>query len=79
MVKQASVILFAYLYIDNLDHNKYGLIIQHFFSHKSLRNDQYLRKIVETNNMWSNHKFDKKREKKKDHKHPKANKNNEDR
>ena len=58
MVKQASEILFAYLYLDNLDHDKYGSIIQSLNSQKSLGDDQYSRTVVETKNVLSNHKFD---------------------
>ena len=70
--------MFVYLYLENSDHDRYGSIIQNLNSHKSLGNNQYLRTIVETNNVFSNHNFDMNNNKKKYHKHPKSNKNKED-
>ena len=40
MVKQASESLFDYLYLDNLHHEKYGLIINSLSLQKSLGNDK---------------------------------------
>jgi hypothetical protein len=58
MIQQASERMFAFLYLENLDQDKYGSILQNLNSQKSLGNDQYLRTIVKTNNVLSNHKFD---------------------
>jgi hypothetical protein len=69
MIAKASEGLFAFLYIENSDQDKYGSIISHLNSQKSLGNDQYPRTIVETNNVLSNHKFDMVKFKKPDQKH----------
>jgi hypothetical protein len=58
MIAKASEGLYAFLYLENLDQDKYGSIISNLNSQKSLGNDQYPRTIVETNNVLSNHKFD---------------------
>ena len=58
LVKKASESLFAYLYLENADQDKYGTILNNLNSQKSLGNDQFPRTIVETNNVLSNHKFD---------------------
>ncbi len=81
MIKQASEGMFAFLYLENSDQDKYGSIMKNLNSQKSLGNDQYPRTIVETNNVLSNHKLDANKERKPDNKHrPKANanKNKED-
>ena len=54
MVKQISDSLFACIYLDNLNYDKYGSIIQSPNSRKLLGSDQYPRTFVETYNMWSN-------------------------
>jgi hypothetical protein len=58
LIKHASETLFAYLYLENADQDKYGTILNNLNSQKSLGNDQFPRTIVETNNVLSNHKFD---------------------
>ena len=77
MIKQASESLFAYLYLENSDQEKYGTIVQNLNSQKSLGNDQYPKTIVETNNVLSNHKFYTVKPKKQDQQHPRPNKNKE--
>jgi hypothetical protein len=75
LIKNASESLFAYLYLENADQDKYGTILNDLNSQKSLGNDQFPRTIVETNNVLSNHKFDvikKKQENQITH-HPRAN------
>ena len=57
MVKNALGSLFYYIYLDQLDHDKYGSIIQNMGYQKLLGNDHYPRTIFETNNVLSNHKF----------------------
>jgi hypothetical protein len=57
LIKQASESLFAYLYLENADQDKYGTILKNLNSQKSLGNDQFPRTIVKTNNVLSNHKF----------------------
>jgi hypothetical protein len=75
LIKQASEGLFAFLYLENSDQEKYGSILRNLNSQKSLGNDQYPRTIVETNNVLSNHRFDVSRlYKKPENKHPKPNK-----
>jgi hypothetical protein len=69
MIKKASEGLYAFLYLENSDQDKYGSIISNLHSQKSLGNDQYPRSIVETNNVLSNHKFDITKVKKPDQKH----------
>ena len=78
MIKRASEQLFAFLYLENSDQDKYGSILRNLNSQKSLGNDQYPRTIVETNNVLSNHKFDVTKGKKHDHKNTKPNKHKED-
>ena len=76
MIKEASEKMFAYLYLENSDQEKYGTILQNLSSQKSLGNDQYPKTIVETNNVLSNHKFDNSGQKRKqEQKHPNADKN----
>jgi hypothetical protein len=70
--------LYAFLYLENLDQDKYGSIISNLNSQKSLGNDQYPRTIVETNNVSSNHKFDTTKVKKPDQKHHNKSKPKED-
>jgi hypothetical protein len=70
---EASESLFAFLYLENSDQQKYGSILNNLNSQKSLGNDQYPRTIVETNNVLSNHKLDEKQKPikgKQEHKHP---------
>ena len=69
MVKQSLETIFAYIYLENSDHDKDRSIIQSPNSQKSLANDHYTRMIVETNNMLSNNKFDINKNKKQDHNH----------
>jgi hypothetical protein len=69
MIAKASEGLYAFLYLENSDQDKYGSIISNLNLQKSLGNDQYPRTIVETNNVLSNHKFDITKVKKPDQKH----------
>ena len=71
MLKQASEIMFAYLYLDQSDYDKYGSIIHSMNYHKSLGENQYPRTIVETNNLLSKNKVDINKHMKRGHKHPK--------
>jgi hypothetical protein len=75
LIKNASESLFAYLYLENADQDKYGTILNNLNSQKSLGNDQFPRTIVETNNVFSNHKFDvvKKKQENQNTHHPRAN------
>jgi hypothetical protein len=71
MIAKASGGLYAFMYLENVDQDKYGSILNNLNSQKSLGNDQYLRTIVETNNVLRNYKFDinkgKKQEQKQKH------------
>jgi hypothetical protein len=78
MIAKASKCLYAFLYLENSDQDKYGSIISNLNSQKSLGNDQYPRTIVETNNVLSNHKFDITKIKKPDQKHHNKSKPKED-
>jgi dsRNA-specific ribonuclease len=75
LIKHAAESLFAYLYLENADQDKYRTILNNLNSHKSLGNDQFPRTIVETNNVLSNHKFDviKKKQDNENTHHPRAN------
>jgi hypothetical protein len=75
LIKHASENLFAYLYLENADQDKYGTILNNLNSQTSLGNDQFLRTIVKTNNVLSNHKFDviKKKQENQNPHHPRAN------
>jgi hypothetical protein len=77
-VKAASDRLFAYLYLENADQDKYGSILKNLNSQKSLGNDQYPKSIVETNNVLSNHAHDvnNKTNKKQEQNHQKQIQNN---
>jgi hypothetical protein len=75
LIKQASESLFAYLYWENADQDKYGTILNNLNSQKSLGNDQFPRTIVKTNNVLSNHKFDIIKKKQEQPHHPRANPN----
>ena len=68
-VKQYLESMFAYLYLDNLYHDKYRSIIYSLNSHKSLGNDQCPITIANTNNVLINHKFGTNKNNKQDHKH----------
>jgi hypothetical protein len=63
--EKASEGLFAFLYLENSDQQKYGTILNNLSSQKSLKNDQYPKTIVETNNVLSNHKLDIRQQKQK--------------
>jgi hypothetical protein len=58
MIAKASEGLFAFMYLESADQDKYGSILNNLNSQKSLGNAQYPRTIVKTNNVLSNHKFD---------------------
>jgi hypothetical protein len=74
LIKQASESLFASLYLENADQDKYGTILKNPNSQKSRRNDQFPRTIVKTKNLLSNHKLDIPKKKEHPH-HPRANPN----
>jgi hypothetical protein len=78
MIAKASEGLFAFMYLENADQDKYGSILNNLNSQKSLGNDQYPRTIIETNNILSNHKFDINKGKKQEPKHHNKNKPKED-
>ena len=78
MIKQASEGMFAYIYLENSDHDNHGSIIHNLNSQKSLGNYQYPLTIVKTNNIFINNKFDINKNKKKYKKQPKVNKKKED-
>jgi hypothetical protein len=75
LIKHALESLFAYLYLEDADQDKYGTILNNLNSQNSLGNDQFLRTIVETNKVLSNHKFDVVKKKQENHNthHPRAN------
>ena len=58
LIKMACEQMFAFIYLENADQDKYGSILKNLNSQKSLGNDQYPKTIVEANNVMSNHKFD---------------------
>jgi hypothetical protein len=74
LIKQASESMFAYLYLENADQDKYGTTLNNLNSQKSLGNDQFSRPIVESNNVLSNHRFNIPKKKEHPH-HPRANPN----
>jgi hypothetical protein len=59
-VQEASEQLFAFLYMENADQDKYGSLLQGLSSQKSLGHDQYPKTLSEANSVLSNHKFDEK-------------------
>jgi hypothetical protein len=78
MIAKASEGLYAFMYLENADQDKYGSILNNLNSQKSLGNDQYPRTIVKTNNVLSNHKFDINKGKKQEQKHHNKSKPKED-
>eukprot|EP00957_Ditylum_brightwellii_P103965 7921445-Ditylum_brightwellii.AAC.1 len=54
-LRKASEQLFAYIYLENSDQSKYGMILKGLNKQKSFVNDQYPKTITETNNVLSNH------------------------
>jgi hypothetical protein len=56
--KVAEEQFFSYIYMENADQGKYESILSGLINQKSLGNDQYPRTIVETTQVFSNHKFD---------------------
>eukprot|EP00957_Ditylum_brightwellii_P057500 4359408-Ditylum_brightwellii.AAC.1 len=61
LTKKASDQLFAFIYLENLDQTKYGSILKGLNEQKLLGNNQYPKTITESNNVLSNHRFDKKK------------------
>jgi hypothetical protein len=57
-IEKASEELFAFLYLENADQDKYGSLLKGLNSQKSLGHDQYPRMLTEGNNVLSNHRFD---------------------
>jgi hypothetical protein len=58
LIANASEQLFAFLYLENSDQDKYGSLLKGLNSQKSLGHDQYPRTLNESNNIFSNHRFD---------------------
>jgi hypothetical protein len=56
--KTVSEEFLAVLHLKNADQKKYGSILQGLSSQQSLHNDQYLKTVIDANNVLSNHKFD---------------------
>ncbi len=50
----------GYLYLDSADQSKHDAILSGLNTQKSLGDEQYPKSITESNNVLSNHKFDKK-------------------
>ncbi len=75
-IETASEQLFAFLYMENSDQAKYGLLLRGLKSQKSLGHDQYPKSISEANNVLSNHNFDENRTNKTNHNKNGRNKNN---
>eukprot|EP00957_Ditylum_brightwellii_P207559 15353517-Ditylum_brightwellii.AAC.1 len=59
LTKKAPDQLFAFIYLENSDQTKYGSILKRLNEQKLLGNNQYLKTITESNNVLSNHWFDK--------------------
>jgi hypothetical protein len=57
-IDKASEQLFAFLYLENADDDKYGSLLKGLNSQKSLGHDQYPRMLTEANNVLSSHQFD---------------------
>ena len=57
-VKKASSKLYAYIYINNADKNKYESLLKNLNQQFSLGNNQYPNSITEANGVLNNHKFD---------------------
>ena len=61
LTNKASDQLFAFIYLENSDQTKYGSILKGLNEQKSLGNDQYPKSIIESTNVLSNHRFDRKK------------------
>jgi hypothetical protein len=57
-IETGSEQLFAFLYLENADQEKYGSLLKGLKSQKSLGHDQYPIMLTEANNVLSNHRFD---------------------
>jgi hypothetical protein len=57
-IEKASEQLFAFLYLENADQDKYGSLLEGLNSQKSLGDGQYPRMLTEANNVLSDHRFD---------------------
>ena len=56
--EQAFSRFMAYSYLDHADKAKFGSILTGLNTQQSLGNDQYPKSITESNNVFSNHRFD---------------------
>jgi hypothetical protein len=56
--KTVSKEFLAVLYLKNTDKKKCGSILQGLSTQQFLHNDQYLKTVIDANNVLSNHKFD---------------------
>ena len=57
-IKKAASKLYAFIYIDNADKNKYESLLKNLNQQYSLGNNQYPTSITEANGVLNNHKFD---------------------
>ena len=57
-IKKASVKLYAYIYLENLDKTKYESIFKNLNQQCSFGNNQYPKSRTEANNILNSHKFD---------------------
>ena len=58
-IKKAANILYAYIYLENADQEKYGNILKTLNQQKSFGNDQFPKSIVEASEVLSNHNYEK--------------------
>ena len=59
LIIKANEQLFALIYLENADQDKYGSILKDLKADKALGIDKYPRAVVEANNVLSAHQFDK--------------------
>ena len=57
--KKAANILYAYIYIENADHEKYGSVLNTLNQQKSFGNDQFPKTIIEASEVLSDHNYEK--------------------
>ena len=62
-IRMASDRMYAFLYLENSDPQKYGSVLKSLSQQKSFGNNQYPKNITNANNILSNHRFDNSSEK----------------
>ena len=70
--------LYAFIYLENADSNKYGSVLKGLSEQQALGNNQYLKKTTEASNVLSNHRFDNYKPRERTNRHKNGSGNGED-